>query len=174
MPNVARTQSSNSAPSDSPPGQHAAQLDAGMLDVRLPHQLQRGRRQEHVAHAVIGHQLHRRLRLEFSGAMSDHRHAMIPGRKQRIEQSADPRPVGRRPHHVAGLRQEIVHHLDIGQMAEQHAMGVQRAFRISRRAGGVDDDGGIVGGGIDRGEFLGRGFDRRPERFGAGVNAPRR
>ena len=33
-----------------------------------------------------------------------------------------------------GLRQKVVAHLDIGQMAEHDAMGVQRAFWISGRA----------------------------------------
>ena len=42
-----------------------------------------------------------------------------------------------------------MHHLDVGQMAEQHAMGVQRAFGISGRTGGVDDDRGIVGRSLD-------------------------
>ena len=116
------------------PGEDAAQLHAVMPDVRLPHQLQCGGRQEHIAHAVIGHQLHRRLRLELLGAIAEHRHAVIPRREQRIEQAADPGPVRRRPHQVAGLRKEIMCHLDIGQMAEQHAMGVQRALRIPCRA----------------------------------------
>ncbi len=148
-------------------GQHAAQFHAGMFHLRLPHQLQRGRRQEHVADGVIGHQLHRRLRLELFGAVPDHGHAVIPGRKQRIEQSADPGPVRGRPHHVEGFRHEIMHHLDVRQVTEQHAMGVQGAFRISGGAGGVDDDGGIVGRGIDGGKFFRRGLDRRPERSGA-------
>jgi len=37
-----------------------------------------------------------------------------------------------------------MHHLDIGHMAEQHAMRVQRAFRVTRGARGVDDDRWIV------------------------------
>ena len=152
-------------------GEDAAQPDAGMPDVGLPHQLQRRRRQEHVADAVIGHHLHRRLRLELSRAMPDDRHAVIPGREQRVDQPADPGPVGRRPHQVAGLGQEVVTHLDIRQMAEHHAMGVQRALRISRGARGVDDHRGIVGRGIDGGKFRRRRLERRPERFGAGRRA---
>ena len=49
-------------------------------------------------------------------------------------------------------------------------MGMQRALGISGGARGVDDDGGIVGRGIDGRELVGGGFDRRPERFGAGGN----
>ena len=81
--------------------------------------------------------------------MADQRHAVIPEREQGVDQPADPGPVGRRPHQVAGLGQEIVAHLDIRQMAEHHAMRVQRALWISRGARGVDDQGGIVGRGID-------------------------
>ncbi len=150
-------------------GKDAAQPDALMFDVGLPHQFQRGRRQEHVADAVVGHDSHRRLRLEFSRAMTDDRHAVIPGREQRVDQAADPGPVGRRPHQVAGLWQEIVAHLDIGQMAEHHAMRMQRALRVSRGARGVDDQGGIVGRGIDGGKVRGRRLQRGPERFCAGM-----
>ena len=152
-------------------GKNAAQPDAGMSDAGLPHQLQRGRRQEHVADAVVGHHLHRRLRLELARAMADDRHAVIPAAEQRIDQAADPGPVGRRPHQVARPGQEIVAHLDIGQMAEHHAMGMQRAFRISRGARGVDDHGGIVGRGIAGGEFRRCGVQRRPERLCAGRRA---
>ena len=52
-------------------GKDAAQPDAVMRDAGLPHQLQRSRRQEHVADTVIGHHLHRRLRFEFAGAVAD-------------------------------------------------------------------------------------------------------
>ena len=97
--------------------------------------------------------------------MPDHRHAVIERGKQRIEQPADPGPVGRRPHHVARLREEAVHHLDIGEMAEQHAMRMQRALGISGRARGIDDDGGIVARGVDHGEVVGRLLDLAPERF---------
>jgi hypothetical protein len=37
-----------------------------------------------------------------------------------------------------------------GQMAEQHAMAVQRALRLAGGAGGVDHHRRIVGAGIDR------------------------
>ena len=67
----------------SPPREHAAQLHAGMFHLRLPHQLQRGRRQEHVAHGVIGHQLHRRLRLELSA-----RDARPPARRDTRPETA--------------------------------------------------------------------------------------
>ena len=63
-------------------GEDAAQLDAGIFHAGLPHQLQRGRRQEHVADAELGHHRHRRLRLEFARAMADQRNAVIPEREQ--------------------------------------------------------------------------------------------
>ena len=126
-------------------GQHAAQLDGGMFHLRLTHQLQCRRRQEHVAHGMIGHQLHRGLRFEFFRAMPDHWHAVIPGREQRIEQAADPRPVGRRPHHIAGLWHKIVHHLDVRQMTEHHAMSMQRAFGISCGTRSVNNDRRVIG-----------------------------
>ena len=62
-------------------GDDAAQVDAFAANARLPHQLQRGRREEHVADLVIGHQLDRRLRLELSRAAGDDRHAEVPGRE---------------------------------------------------------------------------------------------
>ena len=58
-----------------------------------------------------------------------------------------------------------MHHLDIGEMAEQHAMRMQRALGISGRARGIDDDGGIVARGVDHGEVVGRLLDLAPERF---------
>ena len=130
-------------------GKDAAQLDAGMLHAGLPHQLQRGRRQEDVADAEIGHHLHRRLRLEFSRAMTDQGNAVIPEREQAVDEPADPGPVRRRPHEIAGPGQEVVAHLDIGEMTEHDAVRMQRALRIACRARGVDDQRGIVGGGVD-------------------------
>ena len=96
---------------------------------------------------------------EFSRAMADQRNAEIPERKQGVDQPADPGPVGRCPHQVAGLRQEIVAHLDIRQMAEQHAMGMQCAFRVTCRTRGVDDQRGIVGRGVDRRKSGDAAFD---------------
>ncbi len=57
-----------------------------------------------------------------------------------------------------------MHHLDIGQMAEQHAVAVQRALRIAGGARGVDDDRRVIAGCIDRLEFFRSVLDRSPER----------
>ena len=46
-------------------------------------------------------------------------------------------------------------------------MRVQRAFRVTRGARGVDDQRGIVGRGIDRHKIRRRRLERRPERSGA-------
>jgi hypothetical protein len=84
------------------------------------------------------------LRIEFPRAMADDGHAVIPGRKQRVDQPADPGPVGGRPHQITGFGEEIVAHFDVGHVTEQHAMGVQRAFRIACGARRIDDHRGIV------------------------------
>ena len=81
-----------------------------------------------------------------------HRHAMVQARQQAVEQAAGPGPVGRRPDPVARLREEIVRHLDAGQVTEQHAMGMQRALRRPGGAGGVDHHRRIVRRGRDRRE----------------------
>jgi len=69
---------------------------------------------------------------ELARAMADDRHGVIPGR----EQSVDRPPIQAQSAgvhiSVAGLRQEVVAHLDIRQMAKHDAMGVQRALRIAR------------------------------------------
>ena len=57
--------------------------------------------------------------------------------------------------------------LDAGQVADQHAMRVQRAFGLAGGAGGVDHHRRIVGGGID-----GRELRRRPrQQFGKAAGA---
>jgi hypothetical protein len=74
---------------------------------------------------------------------------MMPGRQKHVEQSTDPGPIGRGPEAVARLREEILRHLHAGQVPEQNAVGVQRAFGVSRRAGRIDDDCRIFGRRID-------------------------
>jgi len=78
------------------------------------------------------HHLHHRLRLEFAGAMPDDRHGMIPRGEQRVDEPADPCPS--QPASTSDRRagQKVVTHLDIRQMAEHHAVRVQRALGISR------------------------------------------
>src|SRR5215467_3083529 len=45
--------------------------------------------------------------------------------------------------------------LDTGKMADEHAMPVQRAFRLPGRAGGVDHHRRVVGGCVNRAEMRG-------------------
>ena len=168
MPKVARTQSSNSAPSDSPPEKMLRSLTPGCLTsaCRISFSAVGGRNT--LRTRVIGHQLHRRVRHRISW-----RDARPPARRDRAPETAHrtmpPIQAQSAGVHITspGFGKEIVDHLDIGQMAEQHAMGVQRALRVARGARGVDDDGGIVGRGIDGSEVGRGGLERRPERFGA-------
>ena len=83
--------------------------------------------------------------------------------QQRIEQPAGPGPVGRRPEPVARLREEIMRHFHARQMPGQHAMAVQRAFRLARGARRVDHHRRRVGRGRLRREIGGRLCDRRVE-----------
>jgi hypothetical protein len=52
------------------------------------------------------------------------------------------------------LREEFLRHLNAGQMAEQDAMGMQRALRLTRGAGGLDDHGRVVGERVGGGEAV--------------------
>src|SRR5262249_35431350 len=74
---------------------------------------------------------------------------------QHVEQAPGPGPVGRSPEQVAALREELLRQLHARQMAEQDAVGVQRTLRLSRRAGGVDDQGGVLGACVAWGERVG-------------------
>ena len=114
---------------------------------------QRRRRDEGVAHAHPRHQRVGLSGVELLDLLRHHRHAVVQGRQQHVEQTAGPGPVRRRPEPVARLRQEFVRKLDAGKMTDQHAMGVQGAFRRTGRARGIDHQRGVVGPGGDRGEF---------------------
>jgi len=61
------------------------------------------------------------------------------------------------------LREEIVRQLHAGQMPEQHAMRMERALRLSGRAGGIDDQRRIFGSGIRGRECVTGAFQYRPE-----------
>ena len=100
------------------------------------------------------HQRHRLVRVELAESVSQHRNAMMPSRHQNIEQPADPRPIRRSPEQIVRLREEFMRQLHTGQMPKQHPMPMKRPLRAARRAGGVDDDGGIIRPGIDRREHI--------------------
>src|ERR1700684_3976913 len=205
MPNVARTQSSNSPPRDSPPVKMLRSLTPGCLTsasrislsavggrntLRMPRSAiiciaacgsnlrarcpttgtawYQGANSELIRPPIQApsgrvHHQHPLWGRELAGAMPDHGHGVVPGREQRIDQAADPGPVGRRPHQIAGLGQEIVAHLDIRQMAEHEAMRMQRALRIAGGARGEDDHRRIVGRGIGGGKFSRSRLERAPE-----------
>ena len=136
-------------------GADGAQLQV-MAAARRRHRAQhaqRGRRDEGVAHTMPRHGRKRLLGIELVEALRHHGHAAVERRQQAVEQAAGPGPVGRRPEAVAGLRKEIVRHLDAGIMPEQHAMGMQRALGRPGGARGVDHHGGIVGRRVFRHEI---------------------
>ncbi len=116
---------------------------------RLHHHLQRGRKQECVGHAVSLHQLERALCTE-AAAITDDRKSEIHRRQQCIHQTSGPRPIGRRPEHVAGLRKPVVRSDEAGQVADQRAMRHQRALWRAGRPTGVDQQRRIIGEGSCR------------------------
>ena len=69
----------------------------------------------------------------------------MPGGQKHVHQPGDPGPVRRAPEAVTRLRQEVVRELDARQMAQQRAVGVQRALGRARGPGGVDEQRGVVG-----------------------------
>ena len=121
---------------------------------------QRGRRDEGVAHAGFRQQREGFLGIELLEPARHHGDAVMQARQQAVEQTAGPGPVGRRPEAVAGLREELVRHLDTRHVAEQHAMRVQRALGLAGGAGGEDHQRGIVRRGVGRRELVGRARDR--------------
>ena len=93
---------------------------------------------------------------EFLEALRHDRHPVVQTRKEYVEQSAGPGPIRRRPYAVACLRKKIVVSFHAGEMTNQHAMAVQRAFRLPGGAGCIDHHRRIVRGRIDR-RKIGRG-----------------
>ena len=129
---------------------------------------QRGRRDEGVAHLHLRHQSERLLRIEFLEFVRDDRYAVVQSRQQHVEQPAGPGPVRRRPEPVTRLRQKFVGKFDARQMAEQHAMGVQRALGRAGGTGSINHQRAIVGAGQCRREFGARAGKRGMKILGAG------
>ena len=119
----------------------------------LAHDLERGWRQERVADTKAAHEVKRLCRGEFGHPARDNRDPVMQRGHQHVEQPADPGPIGGCPDVVAGLGEEIVAHLDPRQMAEKNAMGVKRPFGVAGRAGGIDQDRGIIGSGVGSDEI---------------------
>ena len=125
--------------------------------VDLAHHLERGRRDEAHADPVLGQHGEGALGIELGEAMRQHRRAVVPGREQRVVEAGDPRPFGRRPHHLVAARPVAQPLLDRRDRAQHHAMGVQRALGLAGRARGVDQQRRILGVGVDGGEAVGGG-----------------
>jgi hypothetical protein len=104
------------------------------VDARLSHEAQRGRRHEHVTDPVPGHEGAGRLRVELGGTPRHHGDAEVERGQQHVEQAADPGPIRGRPEPVAGLGEEVLGHLHARQVPEQHAVAVERALGLPRRA----------------------------------------
>ena len=121
---------------------------------------QHRRRQQRGATRWRAHHGEGLLRIEARGAKGEHRNTVKPRRHQHIHQAGEPRPVGRRPHAVAGLRKEIEAQLDSRQVPEHRTMRLQRAFRIAGRARGEIEERWVVGSGIDIFKAVAGGFER--------------
>src|SRR2546421_134616 len=123
----------------------AAQTHARILGAGGAQQLQRRRRHEHVADVIPSHQPHRLGRIELPRPVRDHGDAVVPGGHHDVEQPADPGPVRGRPEAVAGLREAVVRVLHSREVAEERAMRMQRALRLTGGAARVDDERRILG-----------------------------
>ena len=77
--------------------------------------------------------------------MRDHGDAVVPGGHHDVEETADPGPVRGRPEAVAGLREAVVRVLHSRQVAEERAVRMQRALRLTGGAARVDDECRILG-----------------------------
>ncbi len=89
--------------------------------------------------------------------MRQNRSSIVPGGEQGIVEPGDPGPFGRRPHHLVAAR-PVAEPLFHGRDASQHhPMGMQRTLGLACRAGRVDQQGRILGSGVDRGEAVGGG-----------------
>ena len=137
-----------------PAGHDRSQRDVVVdIEVGLAHHLEGGRRQERRRHPVFDDEIECPPRLETRTRRCDDRAAMEPRRDHRIEESADPGPVGGRPQPFIGSREEVEHQLESGQVAEQDPMAVQRPFGCAGRARGVDQQGRVVGRSLGRREI---------------------
>ena len=104
--------------------------------------------------------------------MRHHRRAVEPGREERVVEAGDPRPFGRRPHHLVAARPVAQPLLDRRHRAQHHAMGMQRALGLAGGARGVDQQRRILGRRVDGGEIVrGSGQQAVPVEKGAAVRA---
>ncbi len=80
-----------------------------------------------------------------------------------------PGPVGRGPHPVAGLGEELMRHLHPRQMPQQHPVGMQRPLGRPGGARGVADEGRVLGAGFGHLEGVTGLAQLLPEAPGAGA-----
>jgi hypothetical protein len=88
--------------------------------------------------------------VELSVGVRDDRHAVVEGGHDHGEQRPDPRPLHGRPEHVpVGVARLEERLRGDRQVPEQESVGVTDALRRPRRPGGVDDDGVVLGVGVE-------------------------
>ena len=134
-------------------GADRAEAESAALDARRADHAQGGGRQQGQRQPELAHQPHRPLGGERRLAVDHHGQAVEPGRHEDVHDPGDPGPVGRRPDHVVGLREELVDRLEGRHVPEDDAMGVQRALGIAGRARGVDEERRVLRGRVHRREF---------------------
>src|ERR1051325_697187 len=115
----------------------------------LHHQLERGREEEGVAHAVLLDQVVGFLGIE-AATVADDRNAKKPARQERVHKAAGPGPVGGRPEQSALRREEVVRMDEPWHVAEHHAVRLERALRRPGGAARVDDERRVVRPGVDQ------------------------
>ena len=97
------------------------------------------------------------IRVKLGKAPSDHGNPVIQTRQQHVEQSANPRPIRRRPKPIARLWQEVLRHLNARQMPQQNAMRVNSALGRTFCPTGENDQGAVFGtGGVGAELVFGR------------------
>ena len=104
-----------------------------------------------------------RLGAELPEPAGNKRHTVIERGHHHVDQPADPGPVRGRPEAIAGLRQDIVAHLDARQMADQGRLRQERALRRPGGARGIDQDRRVGGGGVFRLEMAASARHQRIE-----------
>ena len=113
-----------------------------------------------VADLVTGKQVEGLIGVKLGKAPSDNRNAVIQAGQQHVEQTADPRPVRRRPQAVVGLWQEVLRQLHSRQVPEQDTVRVDNALRRALGAAGKDDQGSVFRAGCVGEELIFCGIKR--------------
>ena len=132
------------APGADHPG---GELPALARSLNLRETLECGRGHERMRHRVAGHEVECPLLVETVLGRDD-RLTVLPCGEDGVEPAADPCPVGRRPEHrVRPVELQVVGQSHGRGIGMHDAMPVQEALRQSGRAGGVHEQGRILGAG---------------------------